>query len=78
MTTVKISPEVQLQEMQAHVAHLQNRSLILAERLKQAMAIGSDFSKELQEKTAILAERDARIAELEAAAEHDNEEKEPD
>jgi hypothetical protein len=53
MTTVQISPEVQLQEMQAHVAMLQNRNLILA----QAVA----------ESRAMIAERDAHIAELEAA-----------
>ena len=54
MTTVQISPEVQLQEMQAHVAHLQNRNLILA----QAVA----------ELRAMIVEREAKIAELDAAS----------
>ena len=54
MTTVQISPEVQLQEMQAHVAMLQNRNLILAQAVAEARAM--------------VIEREARIAELEAAA----------
>ena len=53
MTTVQISPEVQLQEMQAHVAHLQNRNFILAQALADARAMA--------------AAQDARIAGLEAA-----------
>ena len=54
MTTVQISPEVQLQEMQAHVWHLQNRNLILAQAVAEARAM--------------VADREARIGELEAAA----------
>lgn len=54
MTTVQISPEVQLQEMQAHVAMLQNRNLILAQAVAEARAM--------------VAERETRIAELEADA----------
>jgi hypothetical protein len=51
LTTVQISPEVQLQEMQAHVAMLQNRNLILAQAVAEARAM--------------VVEREARIAELE-------------
>lgn len=60
MTTVQINPEVQLQEMQAHVAMLQNRNLILAQAVAEARAL--------------VVERDSRIAELEAAAEPAEEE----
>jgi hypothetical protein len=62
MTTVQISPEVQLQEMQAHVAMLQNRNLILAQAVAEARAM--------------VAEREARIEELEAATVQPAEEEE--
>lgn len=62
MTTVQISPEVQLQEMQAHVAMLQNRNLILAQALADARALGANHESRI-------AELIARIADLEAGAE---------
>lgn len=60
MTTVHISPEVQLQEMQQLVSHLQARNLFLAAKLQESLAIGFGLEKQAAELT-------ARIAELEAA-----------
>lgn len=51
MTNVKISPASELHEVRALVDHYRNRNLIL--------------SQALEELNGIIAERDARIAELE-------------
>lgn len=54
MNTVKITPEVEMQELTALVSHLRNRNLLLAQGVAELKAA--------------IAERDARIAELEASA----------
>ena len=59
MTTVQISPEAELQEMHQLVSHLQRRNLFLAESFRTASAIGFEYERQI-------AEKDARIAELEA------------
>ncbi|MBD8665302.1 hypothetical protein IFT59_18845 [Rhizobium sp. CFBP 8752] len=54
MSTVRISPEVELQELRAMNAHLQNRNLVLAQGVAEAREI--------------IAEQQARIAEMESSA----------
>ena len=60
MTTVQISPEVKLQEIHQLVSHLQNRNLFLAESFRTVRDIGLEYERQI-------AEKDARIAELEHA-----------